>query len=62
MGRTLPTMRAVCDAVQSKIPLTYPLAGVSDGGRTENTEGLGHHVGLGPPAVILRRRGSVGES
>ena len=54
-------MQAMHDAVQSKIPPTHPLAGVSDGGRAENTEGLGHHVGLGPPAVILRRRGSLGE-
>jgi hypothetical protein len=38
-------MQAVRDAVQSKIPPTHPLAGVSDGGRAENTEGLGHHEG-----------------
>jgi hypothetical protein len=31
MGRKLPTVRAVRDAVQSKIPPTHPLAGVSDG-------------------------------
>ena len=62
VGETLPSMRAVRDAVQSEIPPTHLLVGVSDGGRSENTEGLGHHVGLGPPAVILRRRGSVGES
>jgi hypothetical protein len=55
-------MRVVRNAVQSEIPPTHPLAGVSDGGRAENTEGLGHHGGLGPPAVVLRRRGSVGES
>ena len=48
-------MRAVRDAVQFKIPPILPLAGVSDGGRAENTEGLGHHVGLGPPTVILCR-------
>jgi hypothetical protein len=54
-------MRAVCNAVQSKIPPTHPLAGVSDGGRAENTEGLGHHVGIGSPALILCQRGSIGE-
>ncbi len=54
-------MRAVQDAVQPAVPSTYPLAGVSTGGRAANAEGLGHHVGLGPPAVILRRRGSLGE-
>ena len=54
MGRTVPMMQAVRDAVQPRIPPTHPLAGVSDGGRVENTEGLGHHVGLGPPAAILR--------
>ena len=54
-------MQAVRDAVQSKIPMTHLLAGVSPGGTAENTEGLGHHIGLGPPAVILRRMESVGE-
>jgi len=58
-------MRAVQDAVQPTVSPTYPLAGVSAGGREVNTEGLGHHVGLGlglgPPAVILCRRGSLGE-
>ncbi len=48
--------------VQPEIPPTHPLTGVSNGGRMENTEGLGHHGGLGPSAVILRRRGSVVES
>ena len=54
-------MQAVCDVVQPEVPPTHPLAGVSAGGRAENTEGLGHHVGLGPTAAILCRRGSVGE-
>jgi hypothetical protein len=61
VGRYLPTMRAVQDAVQPAVPPTHPLAGVSTGGGAAHTEGLGHHVGLGPPAVILRRRGSLGE-
>jgi len=52
-------MRAVRDAVQSVISPAYPLAGVSDGGRAENTEGLGHHVGLGPPATIFYVEGEV---
>jgi hypothetical protein len=34
---------------------------VSAAGREASAEGLGHHVGLGPPAIILRRRGSLGE-
>ncbi len=61
VGRLLPTMRAVQDAVQPAVSPTYPLTGVSAGGREANAEGLGHHVGLGPPAVILHRRGSLGE-
>jgi hypothetical protein len=54
-------MQAVCDAVQPEVPPTHPLTGVSAGGRAENTEGLGLHVGLGPTAAILCQRGSVGE-
>ena len=55
-------MQAVCNSVKSEIPSTHPLAGVPVGSRAENTEGLGHHVSLGPPAVILHQRGSIGES
>ncbi len=62
VGRTLPTLQVVHNAVQSKISPAHLLASVPDGGRAENTEGHGHHGCLGPPTTILRRRQSVGES
>jgi len=41
-----------CSAIQNTP--THPFTGVPDGGRAENTEGLGHH--------IVQQRASIGES